>query len=171
MKRTIRAALAICLVTLLAACGGGEHADREAEMEAQASRLGIDADVTLDDSGEVESVQVNSQFGAVGQNLKLPGDFPADIPIDANWNIMSVAQVPPSGHMVQAMADGNVDALVTKLRGKFTEQGWQEGSFNQPVATMTTLGFEKGSRMVNVNITDSGAAQLSVQVLAMQKLN
>ena len=171
MRRSFRAGLAVCLVTLMVACGGSEQADREAEITAQATRMGIDADVTPDESGEVESVQVNSQFGAVGQNLKLPDDFPADIPIDANWNIMSVAQVPPSGHMLQAMADGEVEGLVATLREAFSDRGWQEGSFNQPATAMTALGFEKGNRMVNVNITDSGAAQLSVQVLTMQNLN
>ncbi|XOV81468.1 MAG: hypothetical protein ACFHXK_11335 [bacterium] len=171
MKKIFRIGPTLWLVTLLAACGGDEQASREAAMEAQASRLGIDADVTLDDSGDVARVQVNSQFGAVGQNLKLPDDFPEDIPIAPNWNIMSVAQVPPSGHMVQAMVADKVDPLVTSLRADFSAQGWQEGSFSQPVPAMTTLGFEKGRRMVNVNITDSGAAELSVQVLTMQKFN
>ena len=171
MNMFLRLVTATGVVLVLSACGADEQAARETRLEEQAAGMGVDADVTVDESGDVTFALVNSQFGTVGQNLELPAGFPGDLPVDERWNIMSIAQVPPAGHLLQAMTDQNVETVVANLRASLSSQGWEEASFNQPAPSMTTLNFSKDNRMANVNITDSGSQQLSVQLLTMQKPN
>ncbi len=170
MTKNSQTLLMICLTTLLGACGGNGDADSYArELEAQAQKHGIDADVTVNEAGDVDSVTVNTQGGGqVGQNLALPEGFPDDVPIAPNWSIMSVSPVPQGGYMVQAMTPEDIDTVLATARQGFTAAGWSEASASQASPQMSRVGFEKGTRISSVNLIDGGA-QLAVQIVTLEK--
>jgi hypothetical protein len=154
----------------LGACGGNDDlSSREQAMEDQAAALGIDADVTLDDEGKVDQVTVQGLGGATaGQNLDLPAGFPEDVPLNPDWNVTSVSPFPPAGYILQALSNESVEAARKGIRERFTAAGWTETASGQPSPQMTTLGFEKGDRMTNVNLIAAGR-QLTVQLSTLPK--
>ncbi|WP_425411041.1 hypothetical protein [Hyphococcus sp.] len=153
---------------LLAACGGGEEA-REKQMEDMAKRHGVDADVELDDKGEVKSVKINNGLGGavVGQNIDLPDGFPADVPVSDEWSIMATTPT-PGGYMIQAMSGDSADAIIEDVRKALNAEGWTEETVDNPVPQMHRIGFTKDDRMTTLNLIANGE-QMSVQLLTMKK--
>ncbi|GJL91313.1 hypothetical protein [Hyphococcus sp.] len=155
---------------LLAACGGGNDAStKEKEMEDYAAQHGVDADVELDDKGEVKSVTVNNGLGGakVGSNLSLPDGFPGDVPVNADWSIMSTSPV-PNGFMLHATTSENAEDALASIRKAMTAQGWTEETSDQPNAMMSRIGFSKGDRMTTFNLMKVNP-NLTVQLVTMQK--
>lgn len=169
MSKVSRNLGAVLLGMLVVGCGDSENETREAEIEALAERHGVNVDVTLDAEGNVDSVTTNSGHARVGNNLSLPDGFPDDVPIADSWNVMSVSQVPQGGYMLQAMGDATQEAVVADLRAAMEGEGWSEKGFTQPAVHMSQLAFEKDDRMANVNIMQMGEAQLTIQLLTMDK--
>ncbi len=168
MKNLSIAALLGGAALILAGCGGGSEEAREKKMEDQAAKYGIDADVELDDDGEVKSVEIKGVNGAkVGTGLDLPDGFPEDVSVSEGWNIAAVSPA-PGGFSINAMTDEDVDAIVAFAREKMTAGGWTETQFRQPVPQMTTINFEKDARLTAYTIMNSGA-QNSVQLVTMKK--
>ncbi len=168
MTFSSKTVLTLCAALLLAACGGDNAETREAKMEKEAKKHGIDADVSLDDDGNVETVEIKTGSGTVGRNLNLPDGFPSDVVLADSWQIMSVAPA-AGGYMVQALSSDSVDAVVSEIRSSFTDNGWTEVAFEQTAPNMSRIGFEKDDRMTNANIINSGGPQLAVQILTMKK--
>ncbi len=156
---------------LLAACGGGSEEAREKKIEAEAAKHGVEADVELDDKGDVASVRINNGLGAtVGSNLNLPDGFPSDVPMDGGWSIISTSAVPgqQDGFMVQAMSEESIADLAEQAKRDMTAAGWSETSADNPTPQMSRLGFEKDGRMTNYILMDAGE-KTSVQVVTMKK--
>lgn len=152
----------------ISACGGGSDEAREKQIEAEAAKHGIDADVELDENGEVKSVTVNNGMGAVvGKNLSLPDGFPSDVPVPDSWSIMSTSPV-PNGFMVSAMTDGSTDDVFAALRKSLTAKGWTEETTDQPNPMMSRINFVKDDRMTNATLI-AGGPQLTVQFVTMKK--
>lgn len=152
---------------LLAACGNNSDSAREQQMEDMAAQYGIDADVELGADGEVASVEINGPGGGrVGNNLALSGDFPDDVFVSPDWNIMSSNAMPTGAQMVQAMSDAAPEALVESIRGSMTAGGWSETAAENPVPTMSQIGFEKGARIASYSIISAGE-QRTVQITTM----
>lgn len=165
---TIFAALGVA--ALVTACGGGEEA-REKKMEAEAAKHGIDADVELDDKGEVASVTINNGLGAtVGSNLDLPDGFPSDVPVNGGWSIISTSATPgqQDGFMVQAMTENSIAEIAETVQRDMTAAGWSETAADNPTPQMSRLGFEKDGRMTNYVLMDAGE-KTSIQVVTMKK--
>ena len=166
--RTFTAAAVAAFV--LAACGGSSDTDkREAEIEAYAAEHGVDADVEVDETGEVSSVTIRQGGGTVGNNLSLPDGFPEDVKLPANWTIQSSAPVPPDGYMLTGMVDDTVEGVSAAVRETLTAEGWAETAADAPSSIMSRISFEKEGRMTNVNIMNTGGENLSVQILTMTK--
>lgn len=154
----------------LAACGGDKAVDkREADIEAYAKAHGVDAEVTVDALGEVSSVTVKQGSGTVGNDLGLPAGFPEDVKLPASWTIQSSSPVPPGGFMLTGMAQDTAEGITAAVREALTAEGWTETAFETPSPAMTQMGFEKGTRMTNINVMDTGGETLSVQILTMEK--
>lgn len=160
---------AVGAVLLLTSCGGGDSNDsREQQMEAMAKKHGVDADVSLDEKGEVKSVTINTANGTqVGKNLQLPDGFPADVPMAPDWDIMSVSPT-PGGFMVQAMTDASANEVLAAARTQLTAQGWTETGLQQSSPVMTQVGFAKEDRMTNLNLMDAGDMR-TVQLVTMTR--
>lgn len=168
MRNSARIPCAAIIALILASCGSSDT-DRESQMEAAAKRYGIDADVKLDEKGEVATVAVNGPAGGqVGKNLDLPTDFPRDVFVDTSWNLTGVNTVPTGGHMAQAMADSDPDALAAAVRKAMPAQGWTETGSDQSAGIMTRIGFEKDGRMTNYVIMAAGPRP-TVQIITMKK--
>ncbi len=154
---------------LIASCGGGDKESQEKKMEAEAAKHGFDADVELNDDGDVEKVKIKTLGGAeVGQNLDLPADFPKDVALSSDWSIMAVSPAPQGGYMVQAMASETSDEIVAKAREAMTADGWTEESYDQPTPQMTRLGFVKDNRLTSYNLMLNGDT-IMVQLVTIEK--
>jgi hypothetical protein len=163
-----RSVLVLVSGIALGGCGGGDELQsRELAMERQAQRFGIDAEVQLDESGEVDQVAVQTLGGMAGQNLDLPESFPEDVSLNPEWNITSVAPVPTGGFLVQALAQESMADIVAGARTRLTATGWTETEFADG-AQMTRLSFEKDARMTSLNLISNGA-QVVVQLATMPK--
>ena len=165
----LKPALILGAAALLAACGGGDNETREKQMEKVAKDHGFDADVELDDAGEVESVEITRGDARVGRNLSLPDGFPDDVPLPSEWEVISSNPAPGNGFMVQAMTGDNVGTIVAAVRQEMAGTGWSEVNFAEPAPTMTQIGFEKADRMTNFNVINPGSGQISVQLVTMTK--
>lgn len=125
----------------------------------------MDADVEVDASGEVSSVTIKQGSGTVGNNLDLPAGFPADVKLPSGWTIQSSSPVPPNGFMLTGMVEDSVEGIVSAVRETLTAEGWTETAFETPSPVMTQIGFQKDTRMTNINVMDTGGEKLSVQIL------
>ncbi|MEO0398376.1 MAG: hypothetical protein AAF224_03010 [Pseudomonadota bacterium] len=169
MKRIERLGVAFIAAGLLAACDGGSTAEREAKIEREAAKYGVDADVTLDDDGEVKSVTLKNGATTVGSDIALPDGFPKDIPIPASWNVMMTAPV-GEGYSLQALSDDSADGIVAAVRSGMEANGWTEKEGRQAAAMMRQLGFEKNDRLATFNVIPNGAGH-AVQMATMKKPN
>ncbi|MEO1136458.1 MAG: hypothetical protein AAFW68_07595 [Pseudomonadota bacterium] len=158
--------LIVAAVFALGACGGGNEA-REQEIEREAARHGVDADVELNERGEVETVEIKGLGGtSVGSNLDLPADFPADVPVPADWSIMATTPA-PGGYMVQALSGDDAQSIVDVMRASLSANGWAETSADTPTPQMRRIGFNKDDRMTNVIVTENGETH-AVQIITIK---
>ncbi|MGF1543774.1 MAG: hypothetical protein ACFB00_04625 [Parvularculaceae bacterium] len=165
----LKRALAFTAALALVASGGGSTEDRERELEREAAKHGLDADVELDDRGEVRSVEVKRSGQRIGQNLSLPDEFPSDVAVSDAWSVMHTTPAPQGGYMIQATTPDAVDAILAETRAAMAADGWSETAFDQPTPQMTSLGFDKDDRLTRVTIIDAGDGQRSVQLVTMKK--
>ena len=155
----------------LAACGGGDEA-KEQQLEDYAAQHGVDADVELDEKGEVKSVTVNNANGArVGQDLSLPDGFPDDVHVSDNWSVMATSPVPQGGFMLNATTPESAEATLSAIRQAMLAKGWAVEAETQSGAMMTQIGFVKDDRLASFNLMDTGGAALNVQLVTMKKPN
>lgn len=169
MKRFSNTALIAGAAIMLASCGGSDSNEtRERQMEEAAARHGIDADVTLDSSGETEKIVINAGGGQVGQGLDLPADFPSDVNLPSDWNIIAAAAPLPNAHSIQALSDKSTEDVVEDIRSSLSAEGWTETASDSPTPQMARINFEKEDRMANFNIIANGETR-AVQVVTMPK--
>ena len=115
--------LAGMVTMLLAACGGGsDNAEsRERAIEKEAAKHGIDADVEVDEKGDVKKVEINRGGSVVGQNVSLPDGFPEDVHVPSNG-------IPPSAGTPLAVSEAPDVGLRSATRqGTYTVQLRQSG--------------------------------------------
>jgi len=154
---------------LIAGCGGNDSGESgEQAMDEAAARYGIDADVTLSDTGEQEKVVINAGGSQVGQNLDLPAGFPDDIRLPADWNIIGASSPRPGSHNLQALSAASSDDIVREIRARLTETGWSETASASPAPGMARISLVKGDRMANFNIIENGGSRM-IQILIMRK--
>lgn len=169
MHRAIRIAISSAMVCLmLVACGGNDNDAREKQMEEMARDHGIDADVSMDEDGEVSSVTIKGMGNSqVGTNLKLPEGFPEDVPIADDWSIIAVTPA-PGGYSVSAMTDSSIEEALDAARDLLASEGWTETRAAQNNPMMVQAGFSKDQRMTNLNLIDTGDNR-TIQLITMQR--
>ncbi|MCA8900521.1 MAG: hypothetical protein KDA53_04665 [Hyphomonas sp.] len=169
MKTATGILAAIAAAGMISACGGSNSdSSREKAMEAAAAQHGINADVTLNEDGEVDQVVVSNGFGQAGKNLNLPVGFPDDIDLPDDWEIIGASAPMPGSHSLQLLSKDTAEEIVADLRTRMTAEGWSEAAFATPAPSMTQLNFEKDARMTNFNIIQNGETR-AVQLLTMPK--
>ncbi len=162
-KRLYTGSVTILALAMLAGCGqSGSSETRERELENYAAQYGVNADVTVDENGEVSSVTVNSPSGGVaGSNLELPSGFPADVVLHPSENIYSVTPVPGGGYSIAALSDASIADLSAWHRREMQQRGWSE----QPGGG-GPLAFMKNGRLASINFTPNGDS-VAVQIMTM----
>lgn len=164
------AGIALLLVSL-GACGGpsGDEA-RERQMEEYAARYGVDADIEIDDRGEVSTTINTAGGGQVGTNLNLPAGFPDDVPVYSELKIYSATPTPGQlqGFMIQAQTESAASDIVAFYTREMAANGWTQSESQPAAASMERLSFTKDDRTTAVVIMDTGASktvQLSTMVM------
>lgn len=166
-SRRMVGSVAVCL--LVVACGGNDApGDRERAMEDMAAKHGLDIDVDLDASGEVEQVIINAGAGQVGSGLSLPDGFPEDVAIPAEWNIISSSAPMPETYMVQTLTDDTSESILRGLRQDMSSAGWNESDFAEMTPQIWRINFDKDDRMTAFTITSNGETN-AVQIVSMPK--
>ena len=155
---------------MLAACGGSnDPASQEKAAENLAASYGVDADVTVDESGEVSNVVINSPGGGqVGNNLDLPDGFPGDVSIPEGWALTGTTRVPPDGFSIQMMTEESVADAGEAIRTAMSGEGWTETASGSASPQFSQIGFEKDGRMTNFTIIDN-AGKATVQLITMTR--
>jgi len=150
---------AVAGLLLLAACGENTTQSREAEVEEYARSQGVDAEVEMGDDGAVRSVVIHHGDGQVGAHLALPDDFPDDVALYPESNVVSVIPT-PAGLSVIAHTQDDMETVMRFLAAEMARQGWVEDSPAQAVPAMRMLRFSKGARsaMFNFVAADSGTS-------------
>lgn len=164
LKQLYIGSAAILALGYLAGCSQpGSSDSRERELENYAAQHGIDADVTLDESGEVRSVTVNSAGGGTaGSNLELPADFPEDVVLHPSESVYSINPIPGGGHAISALSDNSIEDLSAWHRNEMLERGWTE----QPGGAGSSLSFMKSGRLASINFIPNGDG-VAVQIMTM----
>lgn len=160
----------VASAVLLVACGGGDDGakTKEKNIEDAAKAHGIDLDATVDAKGDTEQLEIKQGAGRIGKNLNLPADFPEDVFISPDWNVMGTTPVPSGGYSIQSLSGDEADVIVKLVREKMIAEGWNEISADSPMPQMSRIGFEKDDRMASFNIMENGAMRM-VQMVTMTK--
>ncbi|MEX6632978.1 hypothetical protein [Hyphococcus lacteus] len=161
--------IGITSAVFLAACGGDDSANtKEKNIEDAAKAHGIDLDATVDAKGDTEKLEIKQGASRIGKNLDLPPDFPADVFISSDWNIMGTIPVPTGGYSIQSMSSDEADVIVKLVRERMIAEGWDEVSSDSPMPQMSRIGFEKDDRMASFNVMENGATRM-VQMVTTTK--
>ena len=163
LKTIYMGSAAILALGYLAACSQpGSSETRESDLENYAAQYGVDADITVDENGEVSSMTMNSPGGGqVGNNLDLPAGFPDDIVLHPLENVYAVNQLPGGGYAISALSSESIEDLSAWHRAEMQQRGWteQNGGTGQ-------LAFMKDGRIANVNFIANGDG-VAVQIMTM----
>lgn len=148
----------------LCACGGGADSNkaREDAIEQAGKRHGFDVDATVSEDGKTEKIEVRQGAATMGRNLDRPADFPDDIHVPSNWEIMAFSPVPPAGYSIQAMTDESAGDIVKELSREMAANGWTPAK----EGPMQRAGFEKGKRLATYTIVSNGERN-TVQVMTL----
>jgi len=142
----------------LGACGDDRSGEEE-RLEEFARQHGVDADVEIDEDGE-RIVTLGRNAGGVrqqaGANLGWPDGFPEDIAVFPDLNVYSASGVPGGGYTVAALAVASPDDVAAFYRREMASRGWTDLSATGGAAPGPMLRFEKGTRMVTVNLVPNG---------------
>lgn len=163
--KTATALSGAALLLTLAACGQPDAGDaREKQLEEYAASYGVDADVKVDEAGNVSSVAVgNALGGQSGTGLTLPPGFPEDVAVHPSANLVAVSPL-PGGFAVQGVSTTSADELAAWHRGEMQRLGWTEANTGNGG---TQLTFDKPGRQTSVTLIPAGA-EVSVQIMTMQ---
>lgn len=164
IRKIYAGSAAILALGCLAACSQpGTSETRESELENYAAQHGVDADITVDENGDVSSVTMNSPGGGqVGTDLALPPGFPDDVVLHPSEAVYSVTPSPGGIFMVQAFSGATVEELSAWHLSEMQERGWTE----QGGGGSSPLSFRKAGRLANINFIPNGD-RITVQIMTM----
>lgn len=127
-----------------------------------------DGDVAVTREGEgVRITSEEQEFeGHFGPGAELPDDFPDDVPLPPEAEVVGSMASPRDGAIVSLRSGTEVDALVQVMREGLVEHGWSvEEQTN--VMGQRVLPATKGERSLVVQISErEGASQVMVHVAA-----
>lgn len=136
--------------------------DRAIEKRIE-SETGHEADVDINDGSITFTDNASGATGQFGGNVKLPSDFPSDIPLPNGITLSGTAST-PEGDWVTYTTDQSAADLGAWYEAELTADGFtKQGSFT--TGTSSSWAFEKGSVSIGIAITDGAdGAKTSVMV-------
>jgi uncharacterized cupredoxin-like copper-binding protein len=175
------AGLLVVLTAVATGCGqdAGETvaeklAEKAIESSAAESGESVDANVDVssgtvtitgqDDDGKAlkmkfgnESASIVSEDGAtemlMGDAAKIPADFPKDVPVYPGMKLEMTVKNPQDGMFTLTGTSADpLDKIAKFYKGKAAAGGWTEQMSMAQGGQMQMLAYEKGGRMISVNI-------------------
>lgn len=158
------------LMLLLAACG---KSPQEAATET-AIKAATGKDAKVENNGDQSTVTMQTDQGQMkiqtGAGLSLPGDFPKDVYLPADYQIQNVVQMGPVNTVVLAV-NGESQALVAEITGKMEAQGWKTAMSMQSGDHGSLLTFTQDKRSAVYTVAPSPDGKLTVQVQHTEEKN
>jgi len=153
------ATLGLSLLFSATGCGKATEVAQEKVIEAALSQEGVKADVNLNSDGGVSTYNATTPDGttmSAGENVKLPDDFPKDVPAFEGWKIQVVTgMVEKKMFNVMAVANKPLEAVAEFYKKELAAQGWKETTSTNVPGMMRTAEYEKDNRAVAVMISSS----------------
>jgi hypothetical protein len=142
---TVVGAMAVCVL-----CGCKKASEKISETIIEKS-AGPDTKVDLQDG----KVTVNTKEGqievAVEGSVKMPSDFPADIPLVKGAKLISSMKMPQGFSLAWQSAEPS-DKVTTQYADELKAQGWTEES-NMAMGEDIMAQFKKDERSVTLVVT------------------
>ncbi|WP_126456864.1 hypothetical protein [Sulfuriflexus mobilis] len=152
------------LVVLVAGCGQDAEEKAMEEMIEKSTGGDTDVDITKNQvtiKGELEGSQYTLMGG---EDVKLPKEFPDDIPIYPAAKVISSMQMPEGFSVVMTSGD-DIDKVIATLEQEMTANGWTVTQ-TMSMGTHSTLLYVKKERSANVAIGTMGSeTQISISVV------
>ena len=122
---------------------------------------------TMKVSGDDQSFTIEGENGLsmqVGENAKIPADFPSDVPVYKGL-ALNMSHASEEGYMIQGTVGDEMEAVSAFYKAEAAKQGWtEESSFSQAGdAPMSMLSFKKDERTLTVSVSredDKTSAQI-----------
>ncbi|KAB8198222.1 hypothetical protein FKV24_003205 [Lysobacter maris] len=166
-RRLLRAAAALALAALLAACG--KSAEERITETAISAASGQKVEVERDGDQMTFKTGDGEMRVASGESLRLPDDFPDDVYLPGDYQVRSVLEV--SGTRVLSLsAEGKAMDLFAEAREAMQASGWKQTMAMQHDADNAMLAFEKDARnaVVSINGDADGQVQIGLQLRERQ---
>lgn len=162
----MRHAWGVCgLVLALSACGKSAE-DRVAEAAVRAATGNA---VQVDQAGE--KVTLKTADGDIivhgGDDVRLPGDFPDDIPLPAGYKVESMMET-GSSRIIALLAPGDAQKLYAAASEGMQAKGWKQTVALQGDGQGGLLGYEKDGRKATLSFTPEteGKTAIGLQLIA-----
>ncbi|MFA6512189.1 MAG: hypothetical protein WCV86_03645 [Patescibacteria group bacterium] len=168
MNKTILIVIGVLIIGGVGAWASGVFKEKVSESIIEntiESQSGDDVDVDLDLSGEETTINVNGSTLNLGTDVDLPSDFPNDVYIPDDAEILAVANIEVGAYTVSMTSDRDVADLRQDYETQQSSDGWVIGS-TITVGEGVSLIWEKNDRMMSVNIieSDDGTTAIGLSV-------
>lgn len=143
----------VAFVLLVQGCGkkAGEKI-AEKMIESAAAKDGVKADVKISDDKITIKTDKGQVTYAAGSYTKLPDNFPNDVYVYKDANVVS-AVTAPNGFSILMETKDNKDKVFNTVKSKFTEGGWKEEMIMVQDENRI-LTYRKDKRTVNIIVTE-----------------
>lgn len=165
MRYTILCIVAFTL--LLQGCRkkGGEKI-AEKLIESAAAKDGMKADVKISDGKITIKTDKGQTTYAAGKDTKLPDNFPHDVYVYSDANIVAAMTVPEGFSIVMETKD-NQDKVFNTMKSKFTERGWKEEMI-MVQGENRLLTYRKDKKTVNIIVAGEKKGTQISMIVAME---
>lgn len=153
--RTVVSLIFVVAVTVLPGCGKDDKASQQGEkfaetMQEKATENRIDIDT------DKEGITVMSEDGSgemkIGAHASIPANWPKDIPIYQNAQVMMTNTRGNEGFQLMLQSSDSVEKATSFYRQQMTSGGWKEEQFMSMGSDMNNLFYSKGDRTTAVMV-------------------
>ncbi len=132
----------------------------------------VDLDLSKSEEGKFSVKSEDGEFNLqIGEDVKIPEDFPKDIPVYKGAKALGSMGMPGGGTMLTLKTEDAVDKVSGYYKKAMVDEGWKITS-NISMGPAVMMGCEKDGRSAMVNIgTDEqeGGTVLSLMIAPDKK--
>jgi outer membrane lipoprotein-sorting protein len=158
----------IVLALLLQGCGkkAGEKIAKKM-IESAAARDGVKANVKISDDSLTIKTDKGQTIYSAGKSAKIPDNFPRDIYVYGDANVVA-ALTHPEGFSIVMETKDSQEKVYNTIKTKFNESGWNEAmTMSQKGAKILT--YTKENKTVNIMITEEKKGSQINMTVALDK--
>jgi len=116
------------------------------------SELGTDGSVKINDDGVSVTDKTDGSTTSFGENVKLPENFPNDVPIIDGAKVAGVAVTKAQGAWVTLTTDKSVDDVANWYHEKLTSAGFEQTA-TYSTSEMVTKSYQKDRIFIDFVVT------------------